>query len=467
MKIGYLFAGLALAALAAVCLFPSVGDGVHHLATAYSHPATMAMGMMGASFRGVSLARADAGDANKILNELKTTFEQFKAAHEEELKGIKKNFADVVTTEKVEKINAQITDLTKALDAVNVALAAAKVGGGGSGALDPAKAEHAQAFEKFFRKGADAGLRDLEVKAKLTTQSDPDGGYLVPEETSATIDRVLGLISVMRQLATVMPVGTSTYKKIVSMGGAGAGWVGEEDTRPETGTPTLRELSFNTMELYANPATTQTMLDDGIIDIAAWLSDEVQIAFAEQEGSAFIAGNGVKRPRGLLAYDTVANGSWSWGKLGYVVSGAAADFATPSTTVSAVDAFIDLYYALKAGYRGNASWLMSDAVMAKVRKFKDGDGAYIWAPPTDSAAVATILGKPVFNDDNMPGVGADAFPVAFGDFRRGYLIVDRMGVRVLRDPFTNKPYVHFYTTKRVGGGVSNFEAIKLMKIASS
>lgn len=463
MKIGYLFAGLALAALAAVCLFPSVADSAHHLATAYSHPATMAMGMMGASFRGVSLARADAGDANKILNELKTTFEQFKAAHEEELKGIKKNFADVVTTEKVEKINAQITDLTKALDAVNVALAAAKVGGGGGGGLDPAKAEHAQAFEKFFRKGVDNGLSDLEVKAKLTTQSDPDGGYLVPEETAATIDRVLGQISVMRQIATVMPVGTDTYKKLVSMGGAGAGWVGEEEARPETGTPTLRELVFTVMEMYANPATTQKMLDDGIVDIAAWLADEVQITFAEMEGSAFIAGSGVKRPRGLLTYDTVANGSWGWGKLGFTVSGGAAGFASTAPA----DAFIDLYYALKQGYRTNASWLMSDAVMSSVRKFKNSEGDYIWAPPSASADVATILGKPVYNDDNMPALGADAFPVAFGDFKRGYLILDRLGIRVLRDPYTNKPNVHFYTTKRVGGGVSNFEAIKLMKIASS
>ena len=461
MKIGYLFAGLALAALAAVCLFPSAAESVHHLATAYSHHATMAMGMMGASFRGVSLARADAGDANKILTELKTTFEQFKAAHEEELKGIKKNFADVVTTEKLAKINTEITDLTKALDVVNVALAAAKVGGG-SGAADPAKAEHAQAFEKFFRKGVDNGLSDLEVKAKLTTQSDPDGGYLVPEETSATIDRVLGLISVMRQIATVMPVGTDTYKKFVSMGGAGAGWVGEEDTRPETGTSTLRELAFTVMEMYANPATTQKMLDDGIIDIAAWLADEVQVAFAEMEGAAFVAGSGVKRPRGLLTYDTVANSSWSWGKLGFTVSGAAASFATASPA----DAFVDLYYSLKQGYRTNASWLMSDAVMSSVRKFKDGDGNYIWAPPSVAAEVATILGKPVYNDDNMPGLGAGAFPVAFGDFKRGYLILDRLGIRVLRDPYTNKPNVHFYTTKRVGGGVSNFEAIKLMKISS-
>jgi HK97 family phage major capsid protein len=461
MKIRYLFAGLALAALAALVLIPSVQDVVHHLVAGGSVPAVAAMGMMPASFRGVALARADVGDANKILNELKTTFEQFKAAHEEELKGIRKNFADVVTTEKMAKINSDISDLTKALDAVNVAIAAAKIGGG-AGAPDPDRQAHAQAFEKWFRKGVDNGLSDLEVKAKLTTQSDPDGGYLVPEETSATIDRVLGLVSVMRQIATVMPVGTDTYKKLVSMGGAGAGWVGEEEVRPETGTPSLRELIFTVMEMYANPATTQKMLDDGIVDIAAWLADEVQITFAEMEGAAFVAGNGVKRPRGLLTYPTVANASYAWGSLGFVTTGAAADFASTAPG----DAFIDALYALKQGYRQNASWLMSDAVMSKVRKFKDGQGNYLWAPPSNSESVATILGKSVYTDDNMPGVGANAFPVAVGDFRRGYLILDRLGIRVLRDPYTNKPNVHFYTTKRVGGGVSNFEAIKLLKCSN-
>lgn len=462
MKLAHLAAGLALAALAILCLPTAGADIVHHMVMAGSDPAVMAMGVMGGSFRGVSLARADGADANKILAELKTTFEQFKAAHEEELKGIKKNFADVVTTEKVEKINAELTDLTKALDAVNVAMAAMKLDGGGGDVPNADKKAHASAFEKWFRKGVDNGLSDLEVKAKLTSQSDPDGGYLVPEETSATIDRVLGTVSVMRQLATVMPIGTDTYKKLVSMGGASAGWVGEEESRPETGTPSLRELIFTVMEMYANPATTQKMLDDGIVDIAAWLADEVQITFAEMEGAAFVSGNGVKRPRGLLTYPTVANASYAWGSLGFTVTGAATGFASTAPG----DAFIDALYALKQGYRQNASWLTSDVVMSAIRKFKDGQGNYLWAPPSSTETVATILGKPVYTDDNMPALGADAFPVAVGDFRRGYLVLDRLGIRVLRDPYTNKPNVNFYTTKRVGGGVANFEAIKLMKCST-
>lgn len=415
--------------------------------------------------RGVVSARADA-NPTEIVTQLSKAFEDFKAANDKDIADLKKGREDIVQTEQVDRINAEITALKKDVDAANAKAAAAIVGGAGKD-VDPDKAAHATAFDRFFRKGVDNGLHDLEVKAALRTDSDPDGGYLVPEETEAGIDRVLGTVSVLRGLSRVISISGDTYKKLINVGGAESAWVGEREARPETDTPTLREIAINAHELYANPATTQKALDDSRIDIAAWLADEVAIEFAEAEGAAFVSGSGVNQPRGLLSYTNVANASYSWGNLGYVATGAAADFATTSTTVAKTDAMIDLYYALKSGYRNNASWLMSDAVMATVRKFKDADGAYLWAPPTAAAGVATILGKPVYNDDNMPAVGAGTFPIAFGDFNRGYLVVDRMGVRVLRDPFTNKPYVHFYTTKRVGGGVVNFEAIKLLKIAAS
>jgi len=415
--------------------------------------------------RGLVVVRADASDATKILADLQKTFEDFKAERDKELADIKKGMADVVQTEKVDRINAEITKLTKDIDAVNAAMAAIKVGGAG-GALDPDKAEHAQAFDRFFRRGADAGLRDLEVKAKLTTQSDPDGGYLVPEETEAGIDRVLGTVSTIRSLSRVITISTSTYKKLVNMGGATSGWVGEEQARTGTDTPTLREIAINTGEIYAMPGATQTSLDDARIDLAAWLADEVSIEFAEQEGAAFASGNGVNKPRGILSYDTVANASYAWGKIGFVVSGKADGFLAATASVNPADALIDLYYGLKSGYRNGASWLMSDPTMGTVRKFKDAQGAYIWNPPTAAGEVGTILGKPVHTDDNMPAVGAGAFPIALGDFNRGYLVVDRAGVRVLRDPYTAKPNVLFYTTKRVGGGVVNFEALKLLKIST-
>jgi HK97 family phage major capsid protein len=409
--------------------------------------------------------RADATDANAMLTQINVAFEAFKTEHNEELAGVKAGMADVVKTEKVDRINADITKMNTEFDKLNAQIAAMKLGGGGSD-VDPALAEHAQAFNKFFRKGVDAGLSDLEIKAKLNTQSDPDSGYLVTPEMETAIDRVLGTVSTVRSLARSMNISTDTYKKLINVGGASSGWVGESEARPETDTPKLREIAINTAELFANPASTQKALDDASIDIAAWLAEEVSIEFAEQEGAAFVNGNGVNKPRGILAYDKVANASYAWGKTGFIVSGKAASFADASATASPADAFIDLHYALKQGYRTNASFLMSDLTMGKVRKFKDAEGAFIWAAPSGTAEVATILGKPTYTDDNMPAVAANAYPIAFGDFNRAYLIADRIGVRVLRDPFTSKPNVLFYTTKRVGGGITNFEAIKLMKISA-
>ncbi len=414
--------------------------------------------------RGIHGVRADGGNAPAVFAELKKTVEDFKAAHEEELKGINAKFEDVVSKEKVEKINAEISKLQKTLDDINAFQQAMKLNGGNGDGPTPEQREHGQVFDKWFRRGADAGLSELEVKAGLTTQSDPDGGFLVPVETERTIDRVLGVASVIRQLATVMPIGTDTYRKFINMGGAGAGWVGEEEARPETATPTLRELVFTLMEMYADPATTQKMLDDGIIDIAAWLADEVQTTFAELEGAAFVSGDGTKKPRGILSYDKVANTDYEWGKLGYSVSGAAGAFAAGT---GGYDALLNLHYSLKSGYRNNASWVMSDPTMLAIRKFKDGDGNFIWRAPDAAAEMATILGKPVYSDDNMPKIEAGAFPIIFGDFRRGYMVLDRQGIRVLRDPFTDKPRIHFYTTKRVGGGVANFEALKLLKVGTS
>lgn len=407
-------------------------------------------------FRGLAFARADAGDAKALLAGLNTAFEEFKAAQNENMKK-----ADVVQTEKVDRINADLSKMTAELDAVNKSIAALKIGGAGS--EDPVKGEHAQAFNRWFRKGVDGGLSDLEVKAKLSTSSDPDGGYLVPEQMEGTIDRVLGTVSTVRSLSRVMSIGTDTYKKLVNMGGAGSGWVGETDARAETGTPTLKEIAINTGEIYANPAATQKALDDGLIDVGAWLAEEVATTFAEQEGAAFVTGDGVNKPRGILSYTNVANGSYAWGSIGFIGTGVSAAFPTPTTSVSAADPLVDLYYSLKAGYRNNASWLMSDATMGAVRKLKDVDGRFVWAPPTAAGEVATVLNKPVNTDDNMSAIGANSYSIAFSDFQRAYMIVDRIGIRVLRDPFTSKPNVLFYTTKRVGGAVVNFEAIKLLK----
>jgi HK97 family phage major capsid protein len=424
----------------------------------------------GTSFRPRGLmAVRNEPDINKVLAEMNKAFAEFKTSNDERIKALEaKKAADPLDQAKLGKINDEITALQKVFDESQRTIAALKLGAGGKEPSDtPEKAEHAKAWNKNFRTGTiePNAMRDLAVKAKLTTDSDPDGGYLVPEEVETTIDRIMGTVTAMRSIARVITIGTNMYKKPMNMGGAGSGWVGEREARTETGTPTINELEFPVMQMYANPAATQDILDDGRIDIAAWLGDEVSITFGEQEGAAFIVGNGTNKPRGLLNYNTVANAQYAWGSIGFIASGNSAGFINPSSTASPADCLVALYYALKQGYRAGASWLTSDAVMGTIRQFKDGQGNYIWAPPAGESGVPTILGKPVSTDDNMQALGANAFPVAFGDFKRAYLIIDRAGIKVLRDPYTNTPYVMFKTFKRVGGGIQNYEAVKLLKCA--
>lgn len=409
--------------------------------------------------RGIIFARADASNPNAVLAELQRAFSEFRETNDRNLQE-----RDVVNEEKMSTLNASLTDMEARLTELASSAAASGLGGGND--ANPALAEYTSAFNTYFRRGdralGDTDLNALAVQASLSTDSDPDGGYVVSPEMDSAIDRVLGTVSAMRGLARVISIGGDTYKKLINQGGAASGWVGERDPRAQTATPDLSEIVINAMEIYAMPAATQRMLDDAFLDIAAWLAGEVDIEFAEQEGGAFIVGNGVNKPRGILAYPTVDNDSYSWGNIGFVDTGGAAGFAASDPA----DALIDLYYALKAGYRNGATWLTSDRVMGTMRKFKDGQGNYLWAPPTGVDMPATILGKPVVTDDNMPALGANAFPVAFGNFQRAYTIVNRFGTRVLRDPYTAKPYVLFYVTRRVGGGVTNFEALKLARCAT-
>ena len=402
-------------------------------------------------------------ELKRLIEDTGRAFDEFKASNDARLKEIEaKGHADPLLAEQVDKINAELSNLSALKDQVNAIEAqAGRPGFGGAADGDKAKAEHKKAFNSFFRQGNVEGLRELEVQAALTTQSDPDGGYLAPAEVDTEVTRVLGTMSAMRRIARVRPVGSATYKKIVNVGGTSSGWVGEEQSRSETDGPSLKALEFPTKELYAEPHATQSMLDDGMFDIESWLSDEVSLEFAEQEGGAFVTGSGVNSPRGILSYDTVANASYAWGSLGYIASGGAGSFADGS------DRLINLVHSLKAGYRNNAAFMMNDLTLGEIRKFKNSNGDYIWKPGLLEDAYDTLLGKRVEIDDNMPDIAANSLSIAFGDFMRGYVITDRLGVRVLRDPFTSKPYVKFYTTKRVGGGVENYEAIKLMKMAAS
>jgi HK97 family phage major capsid protein len=388
-------------------------------------------------------------------------FEAFKDANDKRLDEIEKKLtSDVVTRDKVDRINKAVDEQKKALDQLVIKKARPALGGSGGAGLD--QMEHKTAFETYIRRGDDSGLRALEEKA-FSTAVGSDGGYLVPNETDSEIGRRLSVASPIRSLATVRQVSGHVLKKPFALAGLSTGWVAETGARTETATPSLAELSFETMELYAMPAATQGLLDDNAVDIESWIASEVDIAFAEQEGTAFVSGNGTNRPKGFLAYTNVTNASWSWGNIGYLATGVSGAFAASGPG----DILIDAAYALKAGHRQNASYVMNRTTQAAIRKFKDSQGNYLWQAPSAIGQPATLMGFPVTEAEDMPDVGSNAFAIAVGDFRAGYLVVDRTGVRVLRDPYSAKPYVLFYTTKRVGGGVQNFEAIKLVKFGVS
>lgn len=423
---------------------------------------------IGASLKGHARApetkSAASHEVRDAMDEFLGAFEDFKQANDERLDEIEKKLtADILTEEKVDRINRALDRQKKTVDELALTLARPEIGGGEMRArLDPARREHKRAFDLYVRKGEAQDLRALEAKA-LSAQSDPDGGYLVPAETERMIDRIVSDASPIRAIAGVRQIGAASYKKPFTVSGPASGWVGETEARSETTASSLSELEFPAMELYAMPAATSTLLDDAAINIDQWLAEEVQTAFAEQEGAAFVTGDGVRRPRGFLSYAKVANASWSWGKLGYLATGVAGAFPVSNPS----DTLIDLIYAVKAGYRANARFVMNRATQSVIRKFKDAEGNYLWQPGLAAGAPPTLLNYPVTEAEDMPSIASDATAIAFGDFKRGYLIVDRLGVRVLRDPYSAKPYVLFYTTKRVGGGVQNFEALKLLKFGTA
>jgi HK97 family phage major capsid protein len=388
-------------------------------------------------------------------------FEAFKETNERRLGEIEQKMtADVVTRDKVDRINRAMDEQKRVLDQLALKKARPALGGGGEGSLEVA--EHKAAFSAYMRRGDDGALRALESKA-MSVGSAADGGYLVPPETDTEIGRRLSAASPIRALATVRQVSGTVLKKPFATTGMAAGWVAETAARPQTGNAQLAELSFPTMELYAMPAATPALLDDAAVDVESWIASEIDIVFGEQEGTAFVSGDGINKPKGFLSYTNVAEASWSWGNIGYIATGAAGAFKASNPS----DTLFDTIYALKAGHRQNGTFVMNRKTQGAIRKFKDADGNYLWRPPASVGQPASLLGFAIAEAEDMPDVAADSFSIAFGDFRSGYLVVDRTGVRVLRDPYSAKPYVLFYTTKRVGGGVQNFEAIKLVKFAAS
>jgi HK97 family phage major capsid protein len=390
------------------------------------------------------------------------TFEEFKAANEE-ARAAQSRGGDVLLEEKVQRLNAELSHLSAKFDRLQMAQARPHRAAAGDAHTD-AGMEHKRAFvDKFLRKGLEAGLQALEEKA-LSTGSPADGGYAVPLEIDQRIEALLKDVSPIRRIASVVQIGSANYRKLVNLSSGTSGWVSETAARPETSATQFAEVVPPLGEVYANPAATQAMLDDAYFDVESWLADEIATEFGAQEGAAFVNGNGTNKPKGFLAYTTAAtaDGARAFGTLQHIITGVNGAFPASDPA----DKLIDLIHALRPVYRSKAVFVMNTNTVALIRKFKDADGNYLWRPGLMDGDPATLLGYPLVEAQDMPDLSTGSLSVAFGNFERGYVITDRTAVRVLRDPFSNKPYVHFYATKRVGGGVVNSEAIKLLKFTA-
>jgi HK97 family phage major capsid protein len=371
------------------------------------------------------------GDLQQAKADFAAIFAAFREANDNRLAALEaKSSVDPLLTEKVDRLNAALETQTRRVENLTLAQATPNF-------PSEAKSADTQAWASFIRTGETLGL-----EGKSVASTEGDGSLIAPVETETRIDSVLAETSPMRRLATIRTIGASLFRKPVSTSGAAAGWVGETDPRVETETPNLALLEFPAGELYAMPAATQALLDDSVADVDAWLAEEVRDVFSAQETAAFVNGDGVNKPRGFLTEPG----------LGVI-----------ETDALDTDGLIDLIYGPHSRYRANGSFVMNRRTINAVRKFKDADGNYIWQPSLAAGGPSTLLGYPLVEMEDMPDIGGGAASVAFGDFRRGYLIADRQGVRVLRDPYSAKPYVLFYTTKRVGGGVQDKDAIKLLK----
>lgn len=405
--------------------------------------------------RGLIAVRAEAAPKKPdSIEALATAFEAFKQTHTVSIEEIKAGKTDVVTTEKLTKIEADLDKLQEAVEKVNLTAAL----GDGNDSEKPRDPEYTAEFQAYFKHGTTtAKLEELRAAA---TKTDSEGGYLAPIEWDRTIGKKQRVISPMRQNSSVILISGAGFKKVFSDGIVGSGWVGETAARPQTTTPGLTSLDFPLGEVYANPAASQGLIDDAEIDIEAWLADEVSSEFEKQEGIAFLSGDGANKPYGVLTYVAgAANAArHPYGAIAVINSGSAAAVTS--------DALFDLQADLPAEFVPNAKFYMNRGSQAAFRKLKTPDGAYLWQPSLALGVPPTLAGEPVVDMPGMPNVGAGNISALYGDMVETYQVVDRTGVRVLRDPFTAKPFVLFYTTKRVGGGVKNPTAMRALKIAA-
>jgi HK97 family phage major capsid protein len=398
--------------------------------------------------RGIVNVRADL-DVKATVEQLNKAVADFKAEHTKQLEELKKGHADSLQALKVDTINAHISDLQAAVDAANTKMAAMEMGVAGVRPVQDK--EYSDSFLAHMRRG--------EVSASLNKGTAAEGGFTVPIEWDRTVTDKLVLISPMRELCSVQSVSGAGYKKLINLRGTGSGWVGETAARPETNTPQFAEQAYGWGEIYANPSATQQMLDDSELNLEQWLAGEVQTEFSFQENKAFVSGDGTNKPRGLLTYAAGGSNLHPLGGIAITASGAVGAVTS--------DAVLNLIYSLPSSFTGGARFAMNRNTQLAVRKLKDGQNNYLWQPSMVAGQPATLAGYAITEVPDLPDIAANALSIAFGDFKRAYKILDRIGVRVLRDPFTNKPYVSFYTTKRVGGGLENPECMKFMRIAAS
>ncbi len=389
------------------------------------------------------------------VNTLGNAWEEFKRVNNERLAEMeRKGNADPLYNQHLEKIQNVLDQQKSRLDSretVNqrpVRSMEIKADSGGF-----MQGQYSKAFCNYLRKGMEAGLEQLELKA-LSVGSDPDGGYLVTPAISANVVKAVTSHSPMRSICAVETISTDALEIIQDYDSAASGWTTETGAVSESTSPQVNKKSIPVFELYAQPKATQKLIDDSAVDIEAWLSEKISESFLTKENTAFISGNGTTQPKGILSY---AAGT-AWGQVEQINSGTSA--------VVTADGIVRVFYGLKEEYAQRATFLMNRTIVQAVRLLKDAtSGQYLWQPSLSAGAPDTLLGVPVKQATDMPIAGAASLSVAVGDFSRAYQIVDRIGIRVLRDPYTEKPFVKFYTTKRVGGDVVNFEAIKLLKLA--
>ena len=436
----------------------------------------------------------DESQLKPIIDQLGKAFEEFKKTNDEQIKELKKGSPDTVTSDKLAKLDESLTKLQAQKDEIEKKLAeridaiekkanrpnlspeqASKAAEEvkqfniaresfelkGEGVDEKALADYKTGFRGYLRKG-EKSLGADEFKT-MAVGGDPDGGYLVTPDTSGRIVTKLYETSPLRQISNVQTISTDAMEGIEDLGEAGAGYADERATSGNTTTPQIGKWRIPVFMIDTEPKATQQLLDDAAVDVEAWLAGKVSDKFARFENNEFI--NGASKIRGICSYTTAAtaDSSRAWGQLEHVATGVSGDFAASAPA----DILYDIEGAMKTGYLAGASWVTRRAVITKVRKFKGATtGDYLWQPGLQAGKPAQLIGYPILMAEDMPTLASGSLSMAFGNFQVGYQILDRQGIRVLRDPYTAKPYIKFYTTKRTGAGVLNFEAVKFVKFGS-